>query len=135
MATPCSRHCVACRTCWSQTPHPTRRSDTKLPSVTVVRRSIQLAVREGSNLGSERTGLVERNQRAGVTNLYVPSMGEQLGEAPAVFGRHDTVVLGPDDDGRPVELAQVLRGVFEDMSLSHHRPDGTNGVRPDGRIV
>jgi hypothetical protein len=60
-------------------------------------------VRELPDDLSEPGGLVLRDEGVAVRYLDQASLRDELGQAPPIVKRHDTVWACPDDEGVPVE--------------------------------
>ena len=68
---------------------------------------------ESADRVGERGGLVEGDEGVGVLDQMQVGEREQVGEALAVFGWHDAVTAGPDDEGRAVEGGEAFGGAGE----------------------
>jgi hypothetical protein len=57
------------------------------------------------------------DQRVAVCYLDEPSLWEELGQAAPMLGRHDAVLLSPDDEGGPVEGGEALGGLAHEVGF------------------
>ena len=65
--------------------------------------------------------LVEGDEGVAVVYLDQLRVREELGEAPAVLGRHDAVLTGPDDQRRLRKAGQVLGRRQQDSGVCRGR--------------
>ena len=89
-----------------------------MPACSVGRQETALYTREGSGLpdeGANQPGkplrLVLGRERARVVDLLESGAGNDLGQALAVLGREEAIVLRPSDERGPVPAGQLEGGV------------------------